>query len=86
MEDTVNFWLPLIKSIARPANRILRVERHGPWNARSFTFQDLRPGLPVSIPDDLSLDGYVEEIASQERLLSILSSIPEHRPLKYHVR
>ena len=86
MEDTKSFWYPLIKTVPELDNRILRVERHGRWNDRSFTFQDLGPGLPISIPEELDLHGYVEEIASHERLISILASIPEHRPLKNHVR
>jgi hypothetical protein len=85
LEDTERFWHPLIQAVPEPTGRILRVRRDGPWNDRSFSFEDLGPGLSIDAASVPSLDAYLTEIASVDRLQGILGSIPEHRPLKHHV-
>jgi hypothetical protein len=86
LEDTGRFWYQLVKVVTEPTGRVLRVRRHGPWNNRSFSFEDLGPGPVIPASSVPSLDAYLEEIASVARLHDILGSIPEHRPLKHHIR
>ncbi len=74
-----NFFGPLY-STADWTDRIIEVKRTGRDDGREFHFRDLDAGPDLEIDERhmIDLDRYVEEIASEDRIRSLIDPLPDH--------